>query len=164
MASALALVIASAGGWWLSTRGPAAPAAEREPISVLVSDFVNSTGDPLFTGSLEDVLGLGIEGASFINVFPRRDALAAAARIRPNAPLDETTARLVCQSEGIRTLLVGNIAAAGSGYTVSVRVIDPVPGTVLAELAETAADKSRVLEAVGKLSANVRKALGDATP
>jgi eukaryotic-like serine/threonine-protein kinase len=164
VASALALVIVSAGGWWLSTRGPAAPAAQREPISVLVSDFVNSTGDPLFTGSLEDVLSLGIEGASFINAFPRREAAVAAARIRANATLDETTGRLVCQSEGIRTLLAGNIAAAGSGYTVSVRVIDPVPGTVLAEFSETAADKGRVLEAVGALSANIRKALGDATP
>jgi len=164
VASALSLVIVSAGGWWLSTRGPTAPAAAREPVSVLVSDFVNSTGDPLFTGSLEDVMSLGIEGASFINAFPRRDAVAAATRIRPNATLDETTSRLVCQSEGIRTLLVGSIAAAGSGYTVSVRAIDPVPGTVLAELTEIAADKGRVLEAVGKLSASVRKALGDATP
>ena len=148
----------------VDARRPAAPAAPREPVSVLISDFVNGTGDPLFTGSLEDVLSLGIEGATFINAFPRRDAVAAAARIRPNATLDETTARLVCQSEGIRTLLVGSIAAAGAGYTVSVRAIDPVPGTVLAEVTETAADKSRVLEAVGAVSARVRTALGDATP
>ncbi len=165
LASLLALVIASAGGWWLATRErPAATAAEREPLSVLVSDFVNSTGDPLFTGSLESVLSLGIEGAPFINAFPRRDAVAAAARIRPGATLDETTARLVAQSEGIRTLLVGSIAPAGTGYNVSVRAIDPVPGTVLAELNERATEKSRVLEAVGALSANVRTALGDATP
>ncbi len=165
IAAILVLVLGSAGAWWLSTRAqPAQPAAQREPISVLVSDFVNSTGDPLFNGSLESVLSLGIEGASFINSFPRRDAAVAAGRIRPNATLDETTARLVCQSEGIRTLLVGNIAPAGAGYNVSVRAIDPVPGTVLAELTATAADKSRVLEAVGTLSAKVRTALGDATP
>jgi tetratricopeptide (TPR) repeat protein len=166
VASILALVMMSAGGWWLWTRGqpPAPPVGPREPVSVLVSDFVNATGDPVFTGSLEDVLGLGIEGASFVNAFPRRDAFAAAARIRPAATLDETTARLVCQSEGIRTLLVGSIAPAGTGYSVSVRVIDPVPGTVLAEVSETAADKGRVLEAVGALSAKVRTALGDATP
>ena len=65
---------------------------------------------------------------------------------------------------GIRTLLVGSITPAGAGYTVSVRAIDPVPGTVIAEVTETAADKSRVLEAVGALSAKVRTALGDATP
>lgn len=164
IASVLALVIVSALGGWLLTRGPAAPEGPREPISVLISDFVNGTGDPLFSGSLEDMLSLGIEGATFINAYPRRDAVAAAARIRPNATLDETTARLVCQSEGIRTLLVGSIAAAGAGYTVSVRAIDPVPGTVLAEVTETASDKSHVLEAVGAVSARVRTALGDATP
>jgi len=164
IAAVLALGVVSALGGWLLTRGPAAPEAPREPISVLISDFVNGTGDPLFTGSLEDVLSLGIEGATFINAFPRREAVAAAARIRPNATLDETTGRLVCQSEGIRTLLVGSIAGAGSGYTVSVRAIDPVPGTVLAEVTESAADKSHVLEAVGALSAKIRTALGDATP
>lgn len=165
LASVLALAVLFAGGWWLLSRGQQSPPmAQREPMLVLVSDFVNGTGDPLFTGSLENVLSLGIEGASFINAFPRREAFAAAARIRPDARLDETTARLVCQSEGIRTLLVGSIAAAGAGYTVSVRAIDPVPGTVLAEVTESAADKSRVLEAVGALSAKVRSALGDATP
>ena len=164
IASFLVLVVVSALGGWLLTRPPAAPEAPREPMSVLISDFVNGTGDPLFNGSLEDVMSLGIEGATFINAFPRREAVAAAARIRPNATLDETTARLVCQSEGIRTLLVGSIAAAGTGYTVSVRAIDPVPGAVLAEVTETAADKSHVLEAVGALAARVRTALGDATP
>jgi eukaryotic-like serine/threonine-protein kinase len=166
IASVLALIMVAAGGWWLSTRQPPASqgAAQREPLSVLVGDFVNSTGDPLFSGSLEDVLSLGIEGASFINAFPRRDAFAAAARIQPDATLDETTARLVSQSEGIRTLLMGRIVPAGAGYTVSVRAIDPVPGTVIAEVSETAADKSRVLEAVGALSAKIRTALGDATP
>jgi len=61
--------------------------------------------------------------------------------------------------------LTGRIAAAaGTRYTVSVRVIDPVPGTVLAEATENAADKGHVLQAVGALAAKVRTALGDATP
>ena len=161
----IALLLTSAGAWWLTNRDQAQSAvAQHEPVSVLVSDFVNNTGDPVFDGSLENVLSLGIEGASFINAFPRREATAAAARIRPNATLDETTARLVCQSEGIRTLLVGSIASSGNRYTVSVRAIDPVPGTLLAEITESAADKSGVLEAVGAVSAKVRTALGDATP
>jgi eukaryotic-like serine/threonine-protein kinase len=164
-AALLALLLTSAGAWWLTNRDQAGSSiASHDPISVLVSDFVNSTGDPVFDGSLENVLSLGIEGASFINAFPRREAAAAAARIRPNATLDETIARLVCQSEGIRTLLVGSIASSGNRYTVSVRAIDPVPGTVIAEVTETAADKSGVLEAVGAVSARVRTALGDATP
>ena len=49
MAAVLALVLGSAGAWWLLTRAqPAPPAVQREPVSVLVSDFVNGTGDPLF--------------------------------------------------------------------------------------------------------------------
>ena len=165
---AIALLIAAAGvGWWV-LRGPrpAPPpaAAEREPISVLVADFANATGDPVFDGSLEQALGLGIEGASFIMAYPRRDAQRAARQIKPDASLDEEMARLVSQREGVKTVLAGRIAAAGTGYTVSARLIDPVPGTELARASETAASKAAVLDAVGRLAARVRVALGDATP
>ncbi len=46
---------------------------EIEPVSVLIADFDNQTGDPLFDGSLEQALQIGIEGAAFVTSF-RRDA------------------------------------------------------------------------------------------
>ena len=52
---------------------------------MLVADFNNKTGDPVFDGVVEQALGLGIEGASFITAYPRRDALRAAAVIKPGA-------------------------------------------------------------------------------
>lgn len=159
------LLAAIVAGWWaFALRPDAGIVADREPVSVLIADFQNATGDPVFDGSLEQALSLGIEGASFITAFPRRDAERAAQQIRPNAPLNEETARLVCQQQGIHTLLVGSIVPAGSGYTVSVRVIDPVPGTELAHTSESASNKGDVLDAIGDLSAKVRSALGDATP
>ena len=93
--------LAGTTGWLLSNRdgAAAAAAAARDPISVLIGDFENKTGDPVFDGVVEQALSLGIEGASFVSAFPRRDALRAAAAIKPGAKLDEQTARLVALRE-----------------------------------------------------------------
>ena len=39
---------------------------EPDPLSILIADFENTTGDPLFSGTLEEAMQIGIEGASFI--------------------------------------------------------------------------------------------------
>ena len=88
-------------------------------MSVLIADFQNRTGDPVFNGVLEQALGLGIEGASFITAYPRRDALRVAASVRPGRPLDEETARVVALSEGVGIVLVSEIAAENGGYRLS---------------------------------------------
>jgi tetratricopeptide (TPR) repeat protein len=162
-AAVLALAVAI-GAWLVTGRAPEAPPAAREPLSVLIADFQNNTGDPVFSGAVEDALALGIEGASFITAFSRRDAERVARQIRPDARLDEETARLVSRREGIRTVLAGAITPEGPGFRVTVRAVDPVPGTVLAEASEVASGKADVLNAVGQLSARIRRALGDATP
>ena len=71
---------AGAGGW-VSADSAAAPApvlGRARPVSVLIADFENKTGDPVFDGVVEQALGLGIESASFVTAYPRRDALRVA--------------------------------------------------------------------------------------
>jgi tetratricopeptide (TPR) repeat protein len=161
IASVLALVIVSALGGWLLTRGPAAPPAPREPVSVLISDFVNGTGDPLFDGVIEQALGLGIEGASFITSFPRRDALRAASVIKPGSALDESTSRLVAQREGIDLVVAGEIESRGTGYLVNSRVVQASDGAALTTLATEVPGKAQLLETIGALAGRMRTALGD---
>jgi eukaryotic-like serine/threonine-protein kinase len=161
VAAGVVLATALTGGaaWLLR---PAPPPAVHEPMSVLITDFENRTGDPVFDGSLEQPLSVGVEGASFIVAYPRRDALRAASQITPGTSrLDEAAARLVSQREAIKVILAGAVEPAGSGYRVSVRLIDPVPGTELARLERRAAGKSDVLAAVGTLAEQAREALGD---
>jgi eukaryotic-like serine/threonine-protein kinase len=148
------------GGAWLLR--PAPPPPVHDPMSVLVADFVNKTGDALFDGSLEQPFSAGIEGASFITAYPRRDALRAARRITPGTTkLDEGAARLVSQREAIKVVLTGVIEAAGSGFRISVRLVDPIPGTELARIERKAAGKPDVLPAIGALAEQAREALGD---
>jgi tetratricopeptide (TPR) repeat protein len=166
-ASAAVLVVAvgAGAGWLVSNRLPTPPvtsAADRTPITVLVADFENRTNDPVFDGVVEQALGLGIEGASFITSFPRRDALRAAAVISPGSRLDEQTARLVAQREGVGLVLAGAIEPRASGYHITARALQPASdGQVLHTAEADAAGKAQVLETVGALAGQVRLALGD---
>ena len=161
--AAVVVVIAGVGGWYLSNqRGASAPDAPREPISVLIADFENKTGDAVFDGVVEQALGLGIEGASFITAYPRRDALRAAAVIKPGARLDEGTARLVARREGVGLVLVGDIQSSAGSYRISTRALDAAnDGATLYTLEATADGKAALLETVGTLAGKVRSALGD---
>jgi tetratricopeptide (TPR) repeat protein/tRNA A-37 threonylcarbamoyl transferase component Bud32 len=167
LAAAAALIVAMAGtaGWVISNRtggGVPTTVAARDPISVLIGDFENRTGDPVFDGVVEQALSLGIEGASFVNAYPRRDALRAAAAIKPGAKLDEAVARLVALRENLGMVIVGAIAPKGSGYHISIKGVGPgADGDVKYTLEDEAASKADVLATVGELAAQVRRAMGD---
>jgi serine/threonine protein kinase/tetratricopeptide (TPR) repeat protein len=165
-AGAVVVVAMAAGSAWLvsTTTSNNVPAAAdvREPISVLVGDFENRTGDPVFDGVVEQALSLGIEGASFVNAFPRRDALRAAAQIQPGAKLDESVARLVALRENLGMVVVGAIEPRGSGYHITIKGVGPgADGDVKYTLEDTASSKAEVLNTVGALAGQVRAALGD---
>ena len=128
LAAAAVLIIAlgAGAGWLLRTGGStSAPPAAREPVSVLIADFDNKTGDPVFDGVVEQAISLGIEGASFITAYPRRDALRAAAAIKPGGKLDEATARLVALREGVSTIVIGEIDPNGTGYHIRIKGLGP---------------------------------------
>ena len=145
---------------------PAAPAPARPPLSILIADFQNNANDPVFDGSLEQVLAIAMEGAPFITTFPRRDALTAAraATGKPPESLDVETARLVSQREGIKVVLAGTVGAGSSGYTVNVKAVDAFKGELLGESTKSAEDKQKVLQAIAGIASDIRDALGDATP
>ncbi len=166
VAAAALVVVLVAGTWWLaSLRGPA---AEPDPMSVLVADFDNRTGDASFEGALEQALVIGIEGAGFISAVPPATAHTIAEQIQPGSRLDETMARLVSRREGVSVILVGDIEQNGNRYALSVRALDPGlepgEGKPLATARATAPDKDQVLAAVGKIASELRGDLGDTTP
>ena len=83
---AVLLAVVSAAAWWTwRTREPGTPPISSEPVSVsvLVANFENRTPEPLFDGLLEQAIGLGIEEASFVTTYPRRDALRLVALVKP---------------------------------------------------------------------------------
>ena len=166
VAVAALMTVLLAGTWWVaSLRGPA---VEPDPFSVLVADFDNRTGDPLFDGALEQALTIAMEGAAFINAIPPANAHQIAEQIQPGSRLDETMARLISRREGVSVILIGDIEQDGAKYSMSVQAIDPGlepgEGKPMAVARATAASKDEVLQAVGTIAAELRGELGDLTP
>lgn len=146
-------------------KGPKKAPLVHEPVSVLVADFSNATGESIFDETLEPPLGVALEDASFISSFSRNQARKIASQLRQGASsLDEATARLVAVREGIDFIVVGEIEKKGSGYEVQSKALRAVSGNILLQDRESASDKQGVLAVVGKIAARTRRALGDTTP
>jgi eukaryotic-like serine/threonine-protein kinase len=158
-------VLASVAAWYGLTHRSQALPAKAQPISILVADFVNRTGDPAFDGALEPTLGLALEGANFVNTYNRGTAKRVAGQLQPGTTqLDERLARLVALREGIATVLTGEIRKDGDGFAISVKVLDGVSGKLLGTASKTAADRSGVLNVAAALATPIRKTLGEANP
>jgi eukaryotic-like serine/threonine-protein kinase len=164
VAAFVMIAILLTGTWWVS-RTPVTPPAP-EPISVLVAGFENSTGDPVFEGSLEQALAIAMEGSSFITVYPQKPARALALELAPASKgrIDLQTAQLISRREGVKVILAGAIAKRGSaGFRLTLRVIDPADGSQKNSVDRNVAGKADVLPAIASLSERVRRDLGEST-
>lgn len=165
--SGVLLIAAIAAGvsWYSVRRQQAANAVKHAPISVLVGDFDNQTGEPVLDETLEPMLGVALEGASFINAYSRGDARRLANKL-PNHPdkLDQQSARLVAVSQGISAVITGSISTRGGQYEISATAVDALSGNVLAKAEVAVADKQDILRDLPRLAAPIRRALGDTTP
>ena len=134
---------------------------EHDPVSVLIADFDNRTGNELFDGSLEQALHLGIEGASFITTYSRNSALKQAQNLSLGEDLSEEVARLVSVRQDVKMVLAGSIAQDGDGYELTIRALESTAGEVIAEADASADSSADVLAAINSLAASIREDLGD---
>lgn len=137
--------------------------AQLEPLSILIADFDNQTGDPLFAGSLELALKIGIEGASFITAYGRASAKDLADKLSPGTSLDADGARLVAVRQGIQVVISGSIAENDGRYEVDVSAYRTGDGAVVAQSTVKAKNRPAVLSAVRRLTEDLREDLGDTT-
>ncbi len=154
------LLVAGIGGWlWRSRSAKTLTAKD----SILLADFVNTTGDPVFDGTLKQALAVQLEQSPYLNIVPDqtiRKALQFMGR-----PADErvtgTVAREICERENIKAMLSGSIASLGSQYVVALDATNCATGDSLAREQVTAATKEAVLPAVGKAASSLRGKLGE---
>ena len=168
LAVTLALIVAIAIGaaWFAIKKQQAAKSTGAHvPVSVLVGDFANYTGDPVLDNTLEPMLGEALEGASFINAFGRGDARKLAGKLpHPTDKLDEQTARLVAMGQGVNAVITGEISLRDDKYVISAIAFDAFSGKVLTKSEVTVDKKQDILDNLPKLAEPIRKALGDTTP
>jgi tetratricopeptide (TPR) repeat protein/predicted Ser/Thr protein kinase len=166
VASVLVAAIAGGSAWYFVGKHKAAGTSTAHgPVSVLIGDFENHTGDSVLDNTLEPMLGVAMEGASFINVYSRGDARKFAKKLpNPTDVLDEQSSRLVAMNQGVNAIITGDISRRGEQYDISAIALDTVSGNVLAKADVTVADKQQILSELPKLAIPIRQALGDTTP
>ncbi len=142
--------------YWNKPAGPVAP------MTVVIADFSNHTGEAVFTGTLESTLKLALEGAKFINAYDRTKMRDIGLATNPTT-LDAAQAQRVAVGQGLNVVVSGSLERRGTAYDVSLRAVQAISGKVIANADELAAGKDQVLFAVTKLGTTVRKALGDST-
>ncbi len=159
LAAVLVALAAAFGGFFYTRRARALT----EKDSILLSDFVNTTGDPVFDGTLKQALAVQLEQSPFLNIFPQervRDTLRYMGR-SSDERLTPDLARQVCQRESIKAALNGSIATMGSQYVVGVDAINCQTGDTLAREQIEVDKKEQVLAAVGRAASNLRSKLGE---
>ena len=131
--------------------------------TVVLADFVNKTGDPIFDSTLRQGLSAQLEQSPFLNLLPNsRVANTLTLMTKPRtAPLTHDVAREVCQRTNSAATIEGSIAMLGSQYVVDLAAVDCRSGDPLAQEQVTANSKEQVLSALDKGASNLRKKLGE---
>ena len=134
-----------------------------EKDSILLADFVNTTGDPVFDGTLKQALAVELEQSPYLNIVP--DQTVRKALQFMGRPADErvtgSVAREICEREHIKAMLSGSIASLGSQYVVALDATNCATGDSLAREQVTATTKEAVLSTVGKAASTLRGKLGE---
>ncbi|MEO1202427.1 MAG: tetratricopeptide repeat protein [Pseudomonadota bacterium] len=157
------LLVALAGSLYVNFMPrDAVPEGPIDPVSILIADFDNGTGDAIFDSVLEQGLMIGIEESPFVTVFDRGSAERVLNELGEGSILDRRSAALVSAREGIGFVLSGRLSESAPGqYDVSVDLVDPLDGETLASFVERADGKPEVLRAVADLTNDLRRELGD---
>jgi tetratricopeptide (TPR) repeat protein len=130
---------------------------------LLVADFVNTTGDTVFDGTLRKALSVDLQQSPYLNVVSDEKVYQTLS-LMGKAPDERITAvigREIAQRNGVRALLVGSIASLGSQYVVTLDAMNATNSDTLAEVQATADGKEHVLKALDQAATELREKLGE---
>ena len=131
--------------------------------TIILADFTNTTGDPVFDGALRQGLSVQLEQSPFLSIVPEQQVQQTLQMMgqKPDARLTPEIARELCQRTGSAAVLDGSITQIGAPYLLTVKAVDCARGESLASAEAQASDKNHVLDALGKTASDIRKKLGE---
>jgi serine/threonine protein kinase/Flp pilus assembly protein TadD len=161
-AVAAAVLIAALIGGGLFFRSRRASALT-EKDTVVLADFLNTTGDAVFDGTLKQALAVQLEQSPYLNLLPEsriREALRFMGR-PADERLSNDVAREICMREGAKAMLTGSIASLGTHYVITVSALNAQNGDVLAREEVEAESKEKVLKSLDRAASSLRGKLGE---
>lgn len=135
----------------------------KERDTVVLADFVNSTGEPIFDDTLTQGLAIQLEQSPFLNVLSDtrvNDTLKLMERT-PGDRITREMAREICLRAGSKALVAGSIAKLGDSYVISLRAANCQTGDSLAGIAVEADSREHVLRTLGEAVTKLRGKLGE---
>jgi tetratricopeptide (TPR) repeat protein len=158
---ALGLVAVLLAVAWLVGGHPVFSFAPRDWI--LIADFDNQTGDPVFDRSLLTAFTVSLEQSRVVNVVPRSRIDETLERMRqaPGIRIDEALGQEIASREGIKAVVVPGISGVGADYRLSARIRETATGVDVKTRIVPAAGKHMILTALDRLASGVRKDLGE---
>jgi serine/threonine protein kinase/Flp pilus assembly protein TadD len=137
-----------------------APLTDKD--TILLVD-INTTGDPVFDGTLKQALAVQLGQSPFLSIFSEdrvREALKFMGR-----PSDERLTKEVglelCRRQGLKAMLASSIASLGNHYVITLEAINAQTGGAIASEQAEAENKEQVLHALGAAAMKLREKLGE---
>jgi serine/threonine protein kinase/Tfp pilus assembly protein PilF len=172
VAAVLLLLLVAGGVTWWKLR-PATPppsgesAAGAVPVttkdSIILADFINRTGDPVFDTTLNQALQIDLEQSPVINIVSQQHLAQSVKYLGKPADtaLTPEIAREIGEREGVKAILTGTIANLGKEYVLTLTAQNTATGDEIVSEQAQAPDKEHVLDALGKAAAAMRGKLGE---
>ena len=158
-AALVAAVALALAGYFYLKRAP--KLTERD--AIILADFTNTTGDPVFDGTLRQGLFAQLEQSPFLRIISG-DLVSQTLRLMEKPPEERLThdiARQVCLRVNATVTIEGSIATLGNQYVLGLNAVNCGTGEIFAQEQVTAAGKEHVLDALGKAASRLRAKLGE---
>jgi serine/threonine protein kinase/tetratricopeptide (TPR) repeat protein len=158
--AALLVALLASGGWFYNSRHAL---ALTQTDTIVLADFTNKTGDPIFDDTLRQGLAAQLQQSPFLSLLSeqRIQQTLRLMGLPPEGKLSPVVAGDLCQRAGSKAYLNGTISSMGSQYVISVSAVNCRTGDSLAQEQFTADGKENVLKALGEASTQLREKLGE---
>jgi serine/threonine protein kinase/tetratricopeptide (TPR) repeat protein len=131
--------------------------------SIIVADFINKTGDPVFDSTLDQALRVQLGQSPVLDIISQqhlRTSLQYLGR-KQDETITPQIAREIGEREGIKAILTGTIAPLGKAFLITLSAQNTASGDDIASEEATAPDKEHVLDALNQVTTAMRAKLGE---
>jgi tetratricopeptide (TPR) repeat protein/predicted Ser/Thr protein kinase len=157
----LLMTLLVAGGLYYRSRRQTGRLTDKD--TIVLADFDNKTGDPVFDDTLKTALDVSLRQSPFLNVLSDSEVTKTLQLMtRPgDTKLTPEVTRELCQRAGSKAYIAGSIASLGSEYVLGLKAVNCQSGDTLADKQVTAASKEKVLSTLGEAASKLRGELGE---